>query len=66
MNKHILVLETILKKTERGGRELFLTIWLVVIIILSSWSVMELEFVSVESADVQILNILEAIVRSVK
>lgn len=66
MNKHILVLETILKKTERGGRELFWIIWLVVIIILSSWSVMELEFVSVESADVQILNILEAIVRSVR
>lgn len=43
-----------------------LIIWVVVIVILSSWSVMELEFVSVESANVQILNILEAIVRSVK
>lgn len=30
------------------------------------WSVMELEFVNVESANVQILNILEAIVRSVR
>lgn len=65
MNKHILVLYTILKKMERWGA-FFLIIWVVVIVILSSWSVMGLEFVSVESANVQILNILEAIVRSVR
>lgn len=50
---------------ERWGA-FFLIIWVVVIVILSSWSVMELEFVSAESANVQILNILEAIVRSVR